>query len=456
MIDLIWLKNDLRIEDNPSLNSDKQIIVLYIISEKIHGYAQWWTLNSLMQLEKKFQEKEIPFIVTNEKNFEKILYNIKNTYGINLLKYNKSYESYWISMEQFMNNWANENQISLEINPSNTLLNPQTIFNKTGQNYKVFTPFWKHIMTQDIPKPFNGSLGEGWNCSIKDIDIAQEYQEFFKRHSYLNQYWKPGEENAHKVLENFIKTNLKKYKDGRNFPATPVTSKLSPHLRSGEITSRQIYWMVKNSKIDDELTEPFLRQLGWREFSFHLLAHYPHMNTENLHREYDGFPWNSNDKYLHDWKMGMTGYPIIDAGMRELKSTGWLHNRLRLIIGSFLTKDLRLHWTQGAEHFWEYLMDADEANNSASWQWVAGCGMDAAPYYRIFNPVLQSMKFDPNGIYIKQWIPELRNIDPNLIHDPWSYNLSVNGYPKPILNHKMAKQTTLDLYFNFFKKEKGN
>lgn len=452
MINIIWLKNDLRIKDNPCLYQNNSVI-FYIITEKIQGYSKWWTLISVLKFQKSLEKYNIKMIITNENNYEKILYILKNNYGINGIHYNKSYETYWVQLENNINEWCDHNNIQYKIYPSNNLLNPHEIYNKIGQNYKVFTPFWKHILTQLIPKPFEGELSQGASINIQDISIEDHYKDFLKNHEYLNNYWIPGEIEGYQRLNDFIHNNLKKYKELRNFPADAVTSKLSPYLRSGEITPRQVYWAVKNSGIDDEISEPFLRQLGWREFSFHLLAHYPHMDTENLHREFDGFPWNYNEKYLEAWKNGMTGYPIIDAGMRELKATGWLHNRLRLIIGSFLTKDLRLHWTQGAEHFWEYLMDADEANNSASWQWVAGCGMDAAPYYRIFNPILQSMKFDPHGIYIKKWIPELKNIDGQLIHDPWNYNLSINNYPSPIINHKIAKETTLDLYFGFFSKK---
>jgi deoxyribodipyrimidine photo-lyase len=411
-----------------------------------------------MIFQQQLKNHNIQLIITNEDKYQNILFEIKKNHIINEIQYNKSYESYWINLENSMNNWAHDQGIKTNIFPSNNLMDPMIIRNKNNQNYKVFTPFWKYLQEQTIDPIISINIDniKGIDCCIKDIDIQAEYKDFLFHNKSLHQFWKPGENEAQRVLKYFIENNLINYKDFRNFPINDCTSKLSPYLRSGEISSKQVYWAIKNSSIEDSLKEPFLRQLGWREFSFHLLAYYPHMELENLHKEFDNFPWDYNDIFYQCWQNGTTGFPIIDAAMRELKSTGWIHNRLRLIVGSFLTKDLRIHWTKGAQHFWQYLMDADEANNSASWQWVAGCGMDAAPYYRIFNPVIQSSKFDPEGLYIKKWVPELKNVPGKLIHDPWNHNLSIyneNHYPYPIIDHKIAKNITLELYFNFINKK---
>ena len=310
------------------------------------------------------------------------------------------------------------------------------------------------------------------NLPIDSINIAKTYDNFLENHKFLHNYWFVGEINSHQQLEDFIINKILNYGKNRDFPRANGCSQLSPALRWGCITDAQIYWMIHHyhhlaildhNNIwpiplkpslpykDPLVTEPFIRQLGWRNFSYHLLWHYPSMITENLKKNFDKFPWVTNNIHLNCWKNGQTGFPIVDAGMRQLIATGQIPNRVRMIVASFLTKDLKIHWTEGAKHFWEYLMDADEANNSASWQWVAGCGMDAAPYFRIFNPILQSMKFDPQGLYIKQWIPELAKVNYKYIHDPWNYTHDIpiklgQDYPTPIVDHSIERQKALEYY----------
>jgi deoxyribodipyrimidine photo-lyase len=442
-INIVWLKNDLRINDNYCFEEKLPTIVMYIVNEKIEGYSWWWILRSLKKLKTSLEKYGIPMVIVEENQWQSLLDNLKSQYKINKILYNKSYESFWMPVQDALNQWANANTVPIAVHNNNYLLDPMEIVNQSGHHYKVFTPFWKTLSQQSIPKPIKFSPPAPMDLSPSNDECLKKYDDFYNQHQWLEKYWNPGEEEGHGQLKSFINGHLTQYKSLRDFPAQPVNSHLSPYLRTGSITARQIYWSVKNSDYDEKLTEPFLRQLGWRDFSINLLAHYPAMGHENLRKEFDDFPWVDDEESLNKWINGQTGYPIVDAAMNQLKQSGWIHNRVRMIVASFLTKDLRIHWTKGAQHFWQYLMDADEANNSASWQWVAGCGADAAPYYRIFNPVLQSLKFDSEGHYIRQWVPQLKKVSSKFIHDPWNHG--IDYYP-PMVDHKIAKEIALDGY----------
>ena len=267
--------------------------------------------------------------------------------------------------------------------------------------------------------------------------------------------WSPSEENALKELQNFIKNRIINYSDGRNFPNIIGTSKLSPFIKFGQIHVETIWSECTNPKNKTIGTSKFLAEIGWREFNHTLINNFPHMLKNNYSKKFDKFPWEKNIKFLSAWKKGLTGYPIVDAGMRELYSTGWMHNRVRMIVGSFLVKHLLINWQEGEKHFRNCLLDYSEASNIAGWQWVAGCGADAAPYFRIFNPILQGEKFDKEGEYVKKWIPELKNISKKFIHKPWELKDDKNfklgrDYPFPLVKHEEARVKAL----NAFKKIK--
>jgi deoxyribodipyrimidine photo-lyase len=258
--------------------------------------------------------------------------------------------------------------------------------------------------------------------------------------------WQPGEQGAQQQLERFSHGGLSGYAEGRDYPAKPSTSRLSPHLHWGEISPRQVWraaeaWAMAHSAVSEKDRTRFVAELGWREFSHHLLYHFPTLVDQPLDEKFAAFEWLQDDEALQRWQRGQTGYPIVDAGLRELWQTGWMHNRVRMIVGSFLIKDLLIDWREGEAWFWDTLVDADLPNNVASWQWVAGCGADAAPFFRIFNPVLQGEKFDPTGAYIRQYVPELAHLPDNLIHKPWE--TVVKGYPAPMVDHKMARDRAL-------------
>jgi deoxyribodipyrimidine photo-lyase len=270
----------------------------------------------------------------------------------------------------------------------------------------------------------------------------------------LKESWQPGEVGASELLEIFADDAIGDYARARDLPARHGTSRLSPHLHFGEISPRQIHFELDrraravDSKRRPDL-EPYLRELGWREFAHHLLYHFPHTPTENFNSRFDGFAWAPADQsVLARWQQGRTGIPLVDAGMRELWHTGWMHNRVRMIVGSFLTKNLRQHWQHGARWFWDTLVDADLASNTLGWQWVAGCGADAAPYFRVFNPVTQAKRFDPEGLYLRRWLPELKDAPLNLLHEPWkdAELLERSGYPAPMVDLGLSRQQALDAY----------
>ena len=263
--------------------------------------------------------------------------------------------------------------------------------------------------------------------------------------------WEPDENEALKRLREFIKQGLNDYGNNRNIPSLTGTSKLSPFIKHGQIHVETIWNEVKKEKKSKNNANKFLAEIGWREFGHSLINYFPHMITGNYSKKFDKFPWKPNNKFLDRWKKGLTGYPIVDAGMRELYETGWMHNRVRMIVGSFLVKHLLIDWREGEKHFRDCLLDYSEANNVSGWQWVAGCGADAAPYFRIFNPILQGEKFDKEGSYIKKWVPEIKNVPKKFLHKPWEYKESLDfktgrDYPEPIVNHEEARAKALDAF----------
>jgi deoxyribodipyrimidine photo-lyase len=289
------------------------------------------------------------------------------------------------------------------------------------------------------------------NRNIKDLLLLPKIS-WYKNIEHL---WQVGENEAQKKLDDFLKYKLIGYKENRNYPAKPNVSKLSPHLTFGEISPNQIwYTCIKQKELDNDL-DHFLSEIAWREFSYYLLYHFPQLPSKNFQSKFDHFQWEENNKFLTAWQKGQTGYPIVDAGMRELWQTGYIHNRVRMVVASFLVKNLLLDWRYGARWFWDCLLDADLANNSASWQWVAGCGADAAPYFRIFNPVTQGEKFDSEGKYTKLFVPELTNLPAKYLFQPWvapneilqkSGVILGENYPEPIVDLVRSRNYAIKAY----------
>ncbi len=454
---VVWLRNDLRLLDNPALThawrDHKSVLLLYIHDQniggefKIGGASKWWLHHSLFSL-----SKEVNLTIRVGKAQDVLKDIIKET-SANAVYWNRCYEPYSIKRDSEIKKSLQESGIKCESFNGSLLFEPWEIKTKVGDSYSVYTPFWKACLAKGIDrkpytKPNLSKVITAKSESLETLSLLPKKPDWA---GGLRDNWQPGEKNALKLLDDFIESSLNKYSDGRNFPSLNTTSRLSPHLRFGEISPLYIWNVIHNlygsHKSLHKEGEKFLSEIGWREFSYHLLYHFPEMPNKNFKSKFDAFEWKSDAVSLKAWQKGMTGYPIVDAGMRELWHTGYMHNRVRMIAASFLIKDLFIDWREGEVWFWDTLVDADLANNSCSWQWVAGSGADAAPYFRIFNPVLQGEKFDPEGLYLKQWIPELAEVPKQFIHQPWKYAKKLN-YPKPIVDHDYCRKLALEKYKN--------
>lgn len=460
---LVWFRQDLRLGDNPAFfaacTNHESVIPIYILDDKnsVLGEAQaWWLHHSLNALKNSFIKQVGLRLVLRKGNPLQIISDLVKTVGVDAVYWNRCYEPKSIERDKTIKTTLQASGTPVFSFNGSLLNEPWIITNKTGDFFKVFTPYWKTCRQALIPPP-EQYLSHNPRSVTVDSDKLDEW-ELLPRLAWASQfsnYWTPGEQNAQQRLSEFIHTHLQNYKLNRDIPEKNATSRLSPHLHFGEISPWTIVRAVESAKLDLNCdlagAEHFLSELGWREFSYYLLYHVPTLPYQNFKKEFDAFPWHNDTSLLKRWQKGRTGFPIVDAGMRELWATGYMHNRVRMIVASFLTKGLFIDWRVGADWFLDTLVDADLANNSASWQWVAGCGADAAPYFRIFNPVLQSQKFDPNGVYIRKWVPELTSLNNLEIHAPWE---STNAaliydtihYPKPIIQHHESRAKALAYY----------
>ena len=462
---LVWFRQDLRLTDNPAFfeacTKHETVIPIYILDEQnsVLGEAQaWWLHHSLQALNNALVAQHGIKLVLRKGNPLEIILDLVNSAGIDGIYWNRCYEPKSIERDKKIKATVQEHGIDVSSFNGSLLNEPWTISNKTGDFFKVFTPYWKACRQALTSQP-EQIISPNHNISYVDVRSDEiDAWRLLPRLDWASQFpdfWTPGEEGAQLRLQEFITHHLNGYKINRDIPEKQATSHLSPHLHFGEISPWTILRAVEYAKLNPHCdlagAEHFLSELGWREFSYYLLYHVPSLPYDNFKREFDAFPWHNDESLLKCWQKGMTGYPIVDAGMRELWATGYMHNRVRMIVASFLTKGLFIDWRLGADWFLDTLVDADLANNSASWQWVAGCGADAAPYFRIFNPVLQSQKFDPNGVYLRRWIPELHALNNDIIHAPWESSnaaaiYSRINYPKPIINHSESRAKALDYY----------
>lgn len=370
--------------------------------------------------------------------------------------WNRRYTSDGIAQDKSLKAALKEQNITCESFKANLLHEPWDIKTGAGEYYKVFTPYWKAVLRQHdiaecLPEPAHavrfGAHIE--TLTIDDLNLLPSQPYWGAK---MTPYWTPGSRGALEALDDFLDGPVNSYTDDRNRPAVKGTSKLSPHLAFGEISPRQI-WHITQRKTDQG--DKFLSEIGWREFSYTLLYYNPDLATENYKSDFDAFEWAHDDENLERWQKGQTGYPFVDAGMRELWATGWQHNRVRMVTASFLIKHLLIDWRHGERWFWDTLVDADPANNAASWQWVAGSGADASPYFRIFNPFSQGQKFDPKGAYVRKWVPEIARLPDKFLHAPWEAPEHVlknagitlgETYPRPIVDHKIARERALARY----------
>lgn len=421
------------------------------------GASRWWLHESLTALNKSLSGH----LCFARGDAGEILQKLVKETGATSVYWNRCYEPWRIHRDKKIKTELKASDIDVQSFNASLLFEPHTVLKDDGTPYKVFTPFYKRAClgraappSEPSAPPKNIEFYKHEISSLEDLSLLPK----IKWYQDMAEVWSPGEKGAKERLDDFLENGLKGYKEGRNFPMRENVSRLSPHLHFGEISPHRAWhqthpaMMAQHCETDGE---NFLSELGWREFSNTLLYHFPDMTRKNLQDKFDNFPWRDDPEALSKWQKGQTGYPIVDAGMRELWQTGYMHNRVRMIVGSFLVKNLMLHWHHGEDWFWDTLCDADLANNSASWQWIAGCGADAAPYFRIFNPVTQGQKFDPDGEYVRQYVPELSDMPTKYIHAPWeakedmlSQSKVVLGkdYPHPIVDLKQSRERALETF----------
>ncbi len=466
---IVWFRQDLRLSDHPALveaaKTGTPLLPVYILDDinsgpwKAGGAGRWWLHHSLLALNNSLSGN----LACYAGDAQEILAHIVRQTKAHAVYWNRCYEPWRIARDTRIKADLEVDGITVKSFNASLLYEPWSVKKNDGTPYHVFTPFFRKGCSgcgePEPPLPAPGRIPmmrppEG-SKSIADLGLLPDGVRWDKK---MQPHWNIGEQGAQKRLADFLDHGLKGYRDGRNVPSKNNVSRLSPHLHFGEISPRKIWHDVRQRMIAENLEtdgDHFLTEMGWREFSYNLLYYNHDLPSVPLQKRFERFPWSQDDKALVAWKRGQTGYPIVDAGMRELWQTGYMHNRVRMITGSFLVKDLLLHWTEGEKWFWDCLVDADLANNAASWQWIAGCGADAAPYFRIFNPVSQGEKFDPQGDYVRRFVPELAKLPDAYIHRPWEAPQSVlkecclllgKDYPMPIIDHKTARNRALEAF----------
>ncbi len=452
---ILWLRQDLRLADNPALHAAAKhpILAVYIWDEldpwSPGGASRWWLYKSLSALKQSLRGQGVQLVFKRGNPLHILKDLVQETEACGVY-WNRCYEPYAISRDNEIKSYLKNEGIPCQSFNGSLLAEPWEIQTKTKGPYQVFSPFWTVLQKHSFPKPSPIPDLQGWSAPINSESLEEWGFKPTLWGQGLEETWRPGEKGAWEKLNHFLDEGIEIYVGKRDYPSENGTSHLSPYLHWGELSPRQIWHQATHTSGVDAL--PFLRQLGWREFSYHLLFHFPELPSKPLRSSFEQFPWEVSPHNLKAWQTGNTGYPLVDAGMRELWNTGTMHNRVRMVVASFLVKHLLLPWQKGEEWFWDTLVDADLANNGASWQWVAGCGADAAPYFRIFNPSLQSQKFDLEGTYIKKWVPELQALGSADIHSPWLANpeaLARAGiklgttYPFPIVDHAFARARAL-------------
>lgn len=467
---IVWLRNDLRLADNPALlaaaRDSASVAPVFVYSPaEANSWApgsasRAWLALSLKALSSDIEGLGGRLTILPGPAAEALLGIAKAT-GARAVYLNRRYEPAGIALDDTVTRTLEAADLGVRVFSGSLIHEPDALTTSSGTSYQIFTPFFNAGMqiAPDRPQPTPGSVPApaGLPPGISASDIAAEAVDA----PDIASHWTPGEAGARALADRFFRDAVEEYSGDRDLPAIDGTSRLSPHLAFGEISPRTL--LAEASEVVRcngtchlaEGAAAFIRQLYWREFSYHLLFHHPHTTDRPLRASFDVFPWSRDPAALDAWKHGMTGFPIVDAGLRQMLATGWMHNRARMLVASLLTKDLLLPWVDGAHWFWERLVDADLANNTFGWQWVAGTGADAAPYFRIFNPVVQGERFDPDGSYVKRWVPELEGLPPGWVHRPWSAPSSVlssagialgREYPRPIVDHASARLRALAVY----------
>ena len=468
---IFWIREDFRIGNNQALsfatNNHENVVALYIYNnnefDNKREAQKWWLFKSLESIKTELSKFKINLEILKGDELD-IFSKLKKKDDV-CIYWNKIYEPDVISKGKKIRDLFIKNEIEYKYFKGNILNEFQEVTKNDGTPFKVFTPFWRTAEQIYLNQPpsknytvkkktkainfFKNSL------DLKNILPNKKWYEKFDK------YWKVSENDSQKILKDLLENKIKDYGTNRDIPSINGTSRLSPYLKFGQIHVNTIWKKCSELKSKGIGYRKYINELGWREFSHSLINYFPEFLKGNFRKEFDKFPWAKNEKFLKAWKKGMTGYPIVDAGMRELYETGWMHNRIRMVVGSFLVKHLRINWIEGEKHFRNCLLDFNKANNVAQWQWVAGCGADAAPYFRIFNPILQGEKFDKEGIYVKKWVPELNKVPAKFIHKPWEMEIKYQeaiktiigkDYPQPIVIHEKARAAALDAFQSLKKK----
>jgi deoxyribodipyrimidine photo-lyase len=466
---IVWFRQDLRLQDNPALAAaikrGEPVIPVFIWAPSEEGAwppgaaSQWWLHHALQDLLTQLHQLGSRLLIEDAgtgSSLDSIL-SLARQSGADHVYWNRRYEPAAIARDKQASGQLSKEGIRTESFNSAMLLEPPDVKNKSGRPFRVFTPLWNHYRTRTVPDPVHVDLkalrnpitwpqhspldtysmlpSTGWDCGLK------------------TRFGIPARADLLTRFDDFSQDRAGAYPDTRDYPAMDGTTLLSPALHWGQIGPREIWKRLDRS--DPAIESGLMRQLIWREFAHHLLVHFPQTTQHPLRSEFLQFPWREDPGHLRSWQQGETGYPIVDAGMRQLWQTGWMHNRVRMIVGSLLVKHLLGHWLEGARWFWDTLVDADLANNTFGWQWIAGCGADAAPYFRIFNPIIQGERFDPGGTYVKTYLPELNQVPAKFIHRPWDLSdLELAGYgvklgqnyPRPVIEHAQGRARALEAF----------
>jgi deoxyribodipyrimidine photo-lyase len=468
---IVWFRDDLRLSDHPALHaaskSGAPVICLYVLDEhsaalRPHGGAvRWWLAQSLRALDASLSAVGSTLVLRRGRAAD-VIAALAREVDAGMVVWNEIAQAPHQAIEEEITSALADLNVGVRSFAGDLLVKPAAVRTKEGRGLRVFTPFWRRVVGLGdpakplaAPKALKPGLQVG-SDALSDWKLEPHKPDWA---GGLREMWIPGEAAAQKHLRAFLKSGVGGYAGDRDRPDREGTSRLSPHLRFGEISPRQVWYAARFAAAEHPNLagdiDKFLSEVGWREFCRHLLFDIPDLATRNLQSSFDAFPWRTDRKGLRAWQRGQTGYPIVDAGMRELWHTGTMHNRVRMVVASFLVKHLLIDWREGEKWFWDTLVDADASSNPANWQWVAGCGADAAPYFRVFNPILQGEKFDPDGVYVRRWVPELKEMPSKLIHQPWiasPLELTRAGvtlgksYPAPIIDHKVGRERALKAY----------
>ncbi len=453
----MWFRQDLRLADHAALTAAAAagpVIPVFVLDDETPGdwrwggASRWWLHRSLEKL-----GAAVPLVLRRGEAVSQLQNLIAETAAASLY-FTRDYAPWSGALERRVKDLCDAQGVTCHRHGGFLLHEPESIRNGSGEFFKVYTPYARVCMAKGMPRPLKAAPAVNWHKTDIPSDALSSWHLLPSTPNWaagLEAEWQPGEEGAKSLLFQFLDDGLKGYAEGRDRPDQQFTSRLSAHLHWGEISPHQVWHatsqaMERAEGVLDSDGEKFLKEVLWREFAYHLLHHVPTFPDKAFKPEYDDFPWHDDADALSRWQKGETGFPIVDAGMRELWATGIMHNRVRMIAASFLIKDLLVSWQAGERWFWDTLVDADIGNNAAGWQWVAGSGADASPYYRVFNPVLQGEKFDPKGHYVRRWVPELSDVPDEFIHKPWEMAVPPKNYCPRIVDHAVARVRALDAF----------